>query len=194
MAGIFSFIGFLGVLVGGAAAAAGLYQTFGETHAALDAWVAGAQVFFLGAMLMALGSVAARVRGTTRSVDELAKSMRSLRTELATLSEAASVRAERRMEEVEAAGPALGMGAARRAPASRPVDPDFDQGQDGPSLRPRGEEREPRAPALERRPVRERDPAGPRAGRLGPALDDEGERLSGSVRRATRGRRPFDED
>lgn len=192
MAGIFSFIGFLGVLVGGAAAAAGLYQTFGDTQAAVDAWVSGAQVFFLGAMLMALGSVAARVRGTTRAVDELAKSMRGLRNELATLSEAANHRAERRVEEMET--PILGTAGARRSAASRPIEADLEPGLDGPSLRSRGEEREPRAPVLDRRPVRERDPAGPRAGRLGPALGEEDDRLSGPVRRATRGRRPFDED
>lgn len=208
MAGIFTFIGLLGVLVGAAAAAAGLYQTFGETQGALDAWVAGAQVFFLGAMLMALGSVAARVKGTSRAIEELAKAVRAMREP----NEAAAARAPRaplRDEDEPAIAPApRHAGAARSTPA--PADPEPALGRER-AARLRQAEAEPRierdhlperrperGPDLRDRDLRDRDepvrPQAARRTRLGPALGEERDPPGESGRRGSRVRRPFDDE
>lgn len=182
MAAIFSFIGFLGVLAGAAATGAGLYETFGETQKAVDAWVSGAQVFFSGAMLMALGSVAARVRGTTRAVDDLAKAVKALRGEL-----------------VSTARPAVTTEPEPAARVARPAsENDMPREQ---AVRGRDADRDPREPVLERRPA---TPAasgqvaggsgGQRRTRLGPALDDTRDGGGEPSRRGGRLRRPFDDE
>jgi len=177
MAAIFTLIGLIGVLAGAAATAAGLYETFGETQKAVDAWVSGAQVFFSGAMLMALGSVAARVRGTTRAVEELTKAVRTLRGEIGASSPAPVAEPERRKGRAEAVpDPA----------ASRP-------------LAERDDDHDSREPVLERRTPRD-DGEGrgaaqaARRTRLGPALGEERGGEPATARRGARLRRSFDED
>lgn len=184
MAAIFSLIGLLGVLAGAAATAAGLYETFGETQKAVDAWVSGAQVFFSGAMLMALGSVAARVRGTTKAVEDLGKAVRALRGELS------------------GNGAGNGAGAGTKAGSAARREHADESFAAAPARAARGGEvdSDDREPVLERRGARDGGDDRPggtstRRTRLGPALGDDRDFEPAAARRSGgRMRRGLDED